>query len=456
MIRYESLLGEGSLTLSLSLFWSNVSFDPLHHTCQTILTPILRETRHSATWIHPTLMLRDLLASDLMSYPTSIYIGDYSHHSAGWDDGREYDRRRFNVDTGRDGTSEVDRALEPMLRDLEPLLTACPYLEEQDALKHCILKEGDIGTTLGFILIQLPNLASIYITDCGRISDGSENFNTVVGNIVATGQTTGRSGIPSLSKLTYMSLSRNSRPRTGNDWDLAFLWPLFHLPSLRSLHGHNINASGNDWSYAQLRSHIEELDLDDSFIDHQSFDTYLKDIESLRKFRFHRDDTIDWAGRKCPLPRFVQSLVQYAGHSLQSLEITVDFFSSTSAHGGFYFIGTLKALQVLEYLRVGGPIFMESAANKIALPYEVLLPAGRVHRLIDMLPTSILRVEFNYGVKKSETAAMLAGLPELKEEHVPNLQAIHFPQSLCATPGKERATKRAYSDAGILLMTRSH
>ncbi len=401
-------------------------------------------------------MLRDLLTSDLMSYPTSIYIGDHSHHSAGWDDGREYDRRRFNVDRSRDGTSEVDIALVPMLRDLEPLLTACPYLEEQDALKHCILKEGDIGATLGFILTLLPNLASIYITDYGCTSDGSENFNTVVRNIVAAGQSTGRSGIPSLSKLTHMSLIRSGRPAFGNDWDLAFFWPFFHLPSLRSLRGQNINASGNDWSYARLRSHIEELDFDQSFIDPQSFDTYLKDIESLGKFRFHRHLTIEWAGRECPLPRFVQSLVRFASHSLQNLEITVDFSSSTSAHGGFYFIGTLKALQVLEYLRVGGPMFMESAANKIALPYEVLLPAARVHRLIDMLPASILRVEFNYEVKKSETAAMLAGLPELKGEHVPNLQAIQFPQSLCATPGKERAMKRAYSDAGILLMTRSH
>lgn len=390
-------------------------------------------------------MLRDLLASDLFCYPKTIQIGDRKHGIAGWDDGRDYDRRNFYVVGSKARKSEVDRALVSFPQDLEPLLMACPHLEEQHALKQCILKEGDIGATLGFLLTLLPNLTSIHITDYGSTSDGSENLNNVARKIVEASRSPGRPGTHNLSKLTHMSIKHSERGIASSHRDLAFYWPFFHLPSLRSLRGQHIHAIDNDWSYARLCSHIEELDFDQSFVDNQSFDTYLVDVKNLRKFRYNRADTVDWEGGESLLPRLVQSLVQYAGHSLQSLEISVDVYISTSARFGFYFVGTLKPLQALEYLRVGGPMFTESAESANAQPC--------VHRLIDMLPASIVRVEFISGDERGSAIATLIGLPESKGQHLPRLNAIHFLRNLWKTSESEREIKRAFCDAGIQLTT---
>lgn len=400
--------------------------------------------------MHPTLMLRDLLASDLLCYPTTIHIGDRTLESTGWDDDRYYDWRDFPVDRSKVHISGVDQALNSMSQDLEPLLTACPYLKEQDALKPCVLKEGDVGATLGFLLTLLPNLTSIYFYDYGSTSDGSENLNTIARNIVAASRASERPGTQSLSKLTHMTITGSERDETGTTRDLAFYWPFFHLPSLRSLRGQYMNANDNDWSYARLCSYIEELDFDQSFIDHRSFDTYLKDLKNLRKFRYNRVDSIDWGGGDCPLRHLVQSLVQYAGNSLQTLDVSVDVYTSKPAHVGSYFVGTLKALQALEYLIVGGPMFMESANIQ---PSHPALPNIHIHRLIDLLPPSIVRVDFTSGVERRRGTAMLAGLPDSKKEHLPSLKAIQFPNRLCKTSESERETKRAFCDAGIVLTT---
>lgn len=178
-------------------------------------------------------MLRDLHANDLFCYPTTIHIGDRRHGMGGWDDGRDYSWRDYYTVGRKVRESDVDRALLSFPQDLELLLTACPHLGGKNAFKQYILKEGDIGATLGFLLTLLPNLTSIYITDYGSTSHGSGNCNDVARNIVEAGRSPGRPATQTLSKLTHMSIKHSERGMTSidRDRDLAFYWhsSTYHL-----------------------------------------------------------------------------------------------------------------------------------------------------------------------------------------------------------------------------------
>ena len=79
------------------------------------------------TWVHPTLMLRDLLRNDLFSYPRTLSINDHAYEGADWDDGRVYN----DDDDGgcdEDRQSEVYRALQDFPDDVGSLVKDCPYV----------------------------------------------------------------------------------------------------------------------------------------------------------------------------------------------------------------------------------------------------------------------------------------------------------------------------------------
>ena len=142
------------------------------------------------TWIHPTLMLRDLLAHDLLFYPTEISINNHLEDDFEWDDGRDYDDKGNLKRHGEHEVrySDVDRALESFPRNIGPLVRMCPYMNGHNHLISGVLEEGCIGATLGFLITLLPNLTTLNVVDCNeymmRLGGGSDKLETVFKNVL--------------------------------------------------------------------------------------------------------------------------------------------------------------------------------------------------------------------------------------------------------------------------------
>ena len=146
--------------------------------------------------------------------------------------------------------------------------------------------------------------------------------------------------------------------------------------------------------------------------------------------------------------RIILSLLEFAGHSLVRLDLTRDGNDETlraeearaRASIGFgmlgyqeerdhvypggkhsrvnLFIGSLRGFQVLELIRVQNEAFVEENI-------QGSVRSRRVHRLVDILPASVVEIELALPPLFTEDCyRMLEGLPELKAERVPQLKKI--------------------------------
>lgn len=367
---------------------------------------------------HPFVIIHHLLVDDLLYYPTTLRIVDRGY---GYTWGHSWNEHRKAVFRAL----ATDERLNSISQDIEPLMNACQHIEgdRQDILVD--LREGSMGTTLSIMVQLLPNLRSIHFHDYDVHSSGSSLVNMIARNILAAQGSITETATQALSKLTHLSVTHS------NDFDqlpggLAYYWPFFHLPSLRSFSGHHLDARLEDWSYARLSSNIEEIDLDYSSVDAQSFDTYLRDIGNLRKFRFHRVPINDAASRNSSLSHLVRCLIRYASHSLETLDITFEKTPSFASMLEDRLTVTLKAFQKLEYVRLAGAIFhkFEGALHPIYGTKNT--KSSRIPRLVDFLPTSVRRFDLACEIDTHTAFTLLAGLPVLKADKFPNLHTIQF------------------------------
>lgn len=165
--------------------------------------------------------------------------------------------------------------------------------------------QGDIVATLGFLLTLLSNVQTIHITDYNEHSHGAENLQFIIDKAATASRsstTPSSSGRP-LSRLYEMTFTRSDEG------------------TIRASH---LTAIRDQWSYPGLRSNIETLEICSSEINVRSFDKYLKNITNLREFRYQTVG--DWVlGQRADLPLYlVPKLLEYAGHSLHTLYISVD------------------------------------------------------------------------------------------------------------------------------------
>lgn len=392
------------------------------------------KNRKSTTWKHPTLMLRDLIDTDLLYYPLRLSIADHDHYGVGWGDGN-WDDGRVYEDSGVDQDdhySEVDRVLESFPKDLGPMVRACPYLGDDQDILTGILEEGYIGATLGFLLTLLPNLMILNVRDYSTISDGAENLNLIIENILKVGYSSMFTMVDPrpLTKLERVTFTRSDEGVAGDPWDLSMYAPLYYLPSMRFWWAQYICPERETWHFPGLCSSIERLSLNESEVDVISLNTYLKDTKHLRHFRCD----VGGSGMHhiaCSYRDIVQRLLRYTTHSLRSLELGNDGCRPDLARAGGHFLGSLKAFQALQRIKVQASMFIK--------PFEKLDPGtitvkpGNPRKLVDMLPASAIRIVFaseslpedEYGVDEDVAIAILKDLPE-KRALLPKLENVEF------------------------------
>ena len=411
-------------------------------------------TRDETTWVHPTLMLRDLVAGDLLYYPRAMYVND--NRDGDWDDGRYYtsdDEDDFPHD--RRPYTEIDRALEWFPRDIQPLCAASPYLSlggDKEILAKRIVCKGRIGTTLGFLLTLLPSLDSLHIKDYNKYSSGIEDLKTIIENVIHSNQNASEK-FPSkraLSKLRSLTFSR-TRGFMGAMWDLHVYAPFFYLPGIRILQADSVMADKDTWSYPGMHSNIEELYFERSDISMECFNTYLKDTKALRNFKY---DTHNHGHYDPSLKKLVQNLLEVASHSLHSLDLRGPLRmpdSLEAVHGRPRFIGSLKGFQELKYIKIHASMLiepLEKEFNQDTYPRDPT--PGRPCKLIDILPASTIGLTLHYGSKATVVLAMLRGLKDMKATALPSFKSLEVEDATYLEQEvAHRAIKRTCEESGI-------
>ena len=449
-----------------------------------------KDEKAKTTWIHPTLMLRDLIYKDLLCYPIELHINDRNYEGAEWDDGRIYDQDGDPINT----QSEIDVVLSSFPEYVELLIDACPHFACNEELKREILEEGDIGTTLGLIMALLPNLGTLHVTDYNDGSDGIGNLREVLDSVLVASQAPDRAsenicdlptdapmGAPhrtdgveqALSRLRHVTFTRSDEGRHRDNWDLSMWAPLFFLPSMVSVHADHINTSEETWNLPEFRSNIESFSSHRSTLDAKSIATYLEGTRNLREFELVTETL--WSNG-LRFGEVVQQLECFAGHSLQYLQLDVSCsWNGLGILDGDLFIGSLKHFQSLTTVKLGGPVFIappdpdQATCNGIVVgPSASGLPissrlggprTGKICKAIDLFPPSIERVIIVCVILDSWSRgqldidilfAILQDLPMHKSVLLPGLESITFKIGRCATIEKEHSSLfRACGEAGV-------
>ena len=228
-----------------------------------------RDKEYATTWGHPTFMLRDLVADDLLCYPTTLCIRGNDYGGVSWkDDSAYYPRHAVNRVT-KHSNPEVERALKSFSQSVASLVRTCSYLDEGFASR--ILNKGNIDATLGFLLTLLPNLTTLKVENDnhGSLHD-FDHLRNVIKNVLRNGYrptTTPRRVSPPLSKLKCVELTK--------DLHIETYAPLFQLPSIVSIRVDDVR-NNNDFRLNCPGFHIEENS-------HSNF-TYEFKVRSYRLF----------------------------------------------------------------------------------------------------------------------------------------------------------------------------
>ena len=379
--------------------------------------------RDSATWVHPTLMLRDLIHNDLLCYPVVLSLNKTNDDNTASD-------------------PDVDHGLRSLAKEVEPLIEMCTCFRGDEALSRGVLKEGDIGATLGLLLNVLPNLRDLKIIHYRERSPGNGSLKRILDRILTTTQNTPRGSIPCPSKLESVIFRRFDRVLNMADNEtLSTYTPLFYLPSMRSICVDGTNTE-ESWAYPGVQSNINRLEIRElhtSTIKHDSLRAYLKTTQNLLQFKYVAIyANMAYDASRSQVKEIAQTVLEQAGHSLHYLYLTCWFINCGPdcvplARAGGLFIGSLKAFRVLEGIQVGASMLVEPVETRDRILTDpVSARSGRVQRLIDILPSSIvgLLVIDEPRVTGSgngvDIGAMLEGLPESKADLLPYLRGVTF------------------------------
>ncbi len=422
--------------------------------------------------VHPVVWLRDILLDETAaSYSTHLHIQQ-----------RQHDTRVIDA---IDETS-VYRIIAEVKEQVHSKMEKCPYIQRKDLeewthdLATCARYEC-FDRSLALLLTLLPKLHSIFIDSVYR---GLTRTNYILTQVAKAYEADEGIQHP-LSQL--VSLDRNNRRR---HIPLGFFFPLKGLPLLRSVSGCNVDGRVSQYTGAQLmrdgfgvgegmprtlNSGITNIKFTESRISSLGFDNLLCRLSGLKQFEYEH------AGRRPGLsqswwPRkIVNSLLAHAGHSLRRLDLTIhdndaigsywiedwldrsidvdtaiDVDVDEAALRGCVSIHSLRHFQVLKTVRLNSAMFVEKISSTETNSKE----SSKVHRLVDILPTSIEELHLVEGLEHHTLARIFHGLAESKAQNIPNLKEIKLERIDTVT----FSLKKACRDAGIelIVVTKPH
>ncbi len=334
-------------------------------------------------------------------------------------------------------------------------------------------------TSLALLLTLLPNLQSILInvaylkfsrtryifTQVAKAYEADEEVQHALSQLVSLDQTFGRS--------CY-----------GDHTPLSCYLPFRVLPLLRSISGRNVDGLFSTYTSVQsmrdgfgvaegmprtLDSGITNIKFTKSRISSLDFENFLYRVSGLQDFEYEHAGgrpglSQPWGSRK-----IVDILLAHAGHSLRRLDLTsqdekavgshwtkrwvydrldmdtaIDVDVDEAALRGCVFIHSLRHFQVLKTVRLNSAMFVEKVRSTEINGKK----SSQVHRLVDILPTSIEELHLVGNIVHHPLARIFDGLAESKAQNLPKLKEIKV-ERIDTAPF---SLKKACRDAGIELI----
>ena len=437
------------------------------------LTASNLDTLDLRQWVHSVAWLREILLDETVaSYPIHLHIQQRAIGGTVFD--------------GYDGfrQTNVYRIMAEIKEEIYSKLEECPYIQSHNLERWKLdlaypLHYEWFDISLALLLTLLPNLQSILI-DARNLELGRTRY---VYTRVAEAYEADGEVQHALSQL--VSLDQTIvRGCSGHLTSMHYYLPFRVLPLLRSVSGRNFDgrvrkynadssmADGSEVAEGMPRtfnSGITNIKFTKSRISSLGFENLLCGVTGLQDFEYeHAGDRPGlfqpWWPRK-----IVNSLLAHARHSLRRLDLTsqdkkavgvhrthewgdmididtaVDVDVDDPALRGCVFIRSLRYFQVLKTVRLNSAMFVEKVPSTETNSKE----SSKVHRLVDILPTSIEELHLVEGLVHHPLVRIFHGLAESKAQNLPILKEIKLERINTVT---FLSLKKACRDAGIELI----
>lgn len=409
---------------------------------------------------HPLFLLRDVLQDpDIVWYVKTMYI---KHCDV------------YNEEREKESWVEADKIVVERKDAIVATVQACPYLDDEEReewIEQILsLNKHDIVALLASMFPCLENISLI-----NNWEKCSLHF--LVEKVAQATRLNPRNS-HALTKLQYFheeSIGTLILP------EMHSFNPLSGLPSMRRFKSKRLQHGG--WLASREKSAITRLEFDECMIGIKALESAFSGIANLQDFTYecywiHRSMfslngwTRDW------LPgHIILSLIKFAGHSLVSLDLTrndsrdiqrteaacrgmkrgIEENEEDEAYGADRddeddeddegdgilkpFMGSLRGFEVLKSLRVQNEMFVEQEA-------EDPMCQRTVHRLVDLLPASIVEVSLAKPLlNKKDSYRLMEGLPELKAERTPKLERV-----ICEGFNHDNGMDKVFEADGIQLI----
>ena len=405
---------------------------------------------------HPLSLLRDICEnSEIVWYVKTMHIEDCT-------DEVEYVKGEAWVEARNIAVEHKN--------EIAKLVQNCPYIdvEKQEHWVNRILGCHQ-NAAVALLACILPCLEGISITN----SYQNTGLQFLVQKI---DQANRRSpgGSHALGKLEWI---REESDTSDIFVEMESFTPFSALPSMRRYIGQHLVQTTN-LTPSEQKSTITTLDLSQSMIDTKALRSVLSRIANLKILKYEYywawEDVFSEGGwcnwrRDWQPGQIVLSLLQFARHSLVELDLTRSGSTEmqraekalermhedhkgkndTNDHDEDFklsgpvnlFMGSLRGFEVLKYIRVQNEALVEE-------DIEGSTRNRRVHRLVDLLPASVVRVSLALPrLCQSESWRLIEGLTKLKMKRVPNLEKV-----IIETSKGYKKTKMVYEVGGIRFM----
>lgn len=376
--------------------------------------------------LHPIFLLRDILQDpEILWYVKTMFVELCDDHYAYRNEETWDEARRIAVDC-KDGIIKM--------------VQACPYLDQEERknwINATLSCHQD--TAVALLACMFPCLETIRLTGIH-----SNNELHSLARKIAQANRLDPGGSHALSKLNLIE-------EEGCEAEIFQKMPAFEplsgLPSMRRYTGRYLYHE-NEWTTPKEKSTITSVELYQCMIYIAALRSVFGGIANLRDFTYEHHWAFeiqgteaypnDWKGDWQP-GEIILSLLEFAAHSLVELDLTrggskemqrveealgekgeAEDSDEDSEVGGIVkpFMGSLRGFQVLKNIRVQNEAFVEEDLEGSA--------GGRtVHRLVDLLPASVVNVTLAMPqLSGKESYRLMEGLPGLKWERVPKLEKV--------------------------------
>ena len=436
------------------------------HTIATGLLPKHGQLKSSYTEVscgktndktfHPLSLLRDICENpEIVWYVKTMHIEDCTDYVE-YVSGEAWDEARNIVVEHKNGITNL-------VRD-------CPYIdvEKRERWVNRILRCHQ-NAAVALLACILPCLEGISITNSYQ--------NTELRSLVRKIDQANRlspGGSHALSKLEWV---REESDTSDVFVNMESFKPFSALPSIRRYTGQYL-AQTRSLTPSEQKSTITTLDLSQSMIHSEALRSVFSRIANLKILKYEYywawEDVFSEGGwcnwrRDWQPGQIVLDLLQFASHSLVELDLTRSGSSEMQraekarermqeGHKGEndaddddevyklsgpvnLFMGSLRGFDVLKYIRVQNEALVEDDT-------EGSTGIRKVHRLVDLLPASVVRVSLALPrLCQSESWRLIEGLTELKAKRVPNLKKV-----IIETSKGYKKPKIVYEVGGIQFM----